>query len=74
MSIWSSAPIGATAVLEGSTASGLASPDSDELGERADLLAYRRARRRARTRRMVTGLAGLAALLGAVAGDRDHPG
>jgi len=63
MSIWSSPPVGATAVLEGSTASGLAPQNDDELGERADLLAYRRARRRARTRRMVTGLAGLAILL-----------
>jgi ABC-type nitrate/sulfonate/bicarbonate transport system permease component len=38
-------------------------PQADDLGERADLLAHRHARRRARTRRVLTGLAGLVGLI-----------
>ena len=63
MSIWSSSPLGGTAVLEGSAQAGLPPHGNDEFDERADLLAYRRARRRARSRRMGTGLAGIVVLL-----------
>jgi NitT/TauT family transport system permease protein/taurine transport system permease protein len=38
-------------------------PSADDRAERADLLAYRQARRRARTRRLGTGALGLAALV-----------
>jgi ABC-type nitrate/sulfonate/bicarbonate transport system permease component len=63
------APSGATAVIEGGGAAGPGVPagpgpgDRDELDERADLVAHRRARRRARARRVTTGAAGLVALL-----------
>jgi ABC-type nitrate/sulfonate/bicarbonate transport system permease component len=63
MSIWSSAPLGGTAVLDGSNSGEPDVRGSDELDDRADLLAYRRGRRRPRTRRMATGLAGIVALL-----------
>src|ERR1022692_101853 len=63
MSIWSSSPLGGTAVLDGSSTGERDVGGGDELDDRADLLAYRRARRRARTRRMATGLAGIVALL-----------
>ena len=37
--------------------------NQDELDDRAELIAHRRARRRARSRRVATGAAGIAALL-----------
>ena len=61
MSGWHYAPLSATGVIEDQ-----ARPDSDEdseLAERAELLAHRQARRRARLRRVATGAAGLAGLL-----------
>jgi NitT/TauT family transport system permease protein/taurine transport system permease protein len=63
MSGWRYAPLSATGVIE---APGQDTPETDdgrELAERADLLAHRQARRRARARRVATGAAGLAALL-----------
>ena len=63
MSGWPSAPRGGTAVIEESGQAGPGVADHDVLDERADLLAHRRARRRARTRRVTTGLAGLVALV-----------
>ncbi len=54
---------GATAVIEETAPAAPAAADHADFDERADLLAHRRARRRARTRRVATGAAGLATLL-----------
>lgn len=63
MSGWHSAPLSGTAVIEEGAQASLGAADHGPLDERADLLAHRRARRRARTRRVVTGLGGLVALV-----------
>jgi NitT/TauT family transport system permease protein/taurine transport system permease protein len=58
------APQGGLAVIEDGRAPGPPGPAGpDDLDDRADLVAQRRARRRARTRRVVTGAAGIGALL-----------
>jgi ABC-type nitrate/sulfonate/bicarbonate transport system permease component len=59
---WQYAP-GATSVIEAQDQVRPETSDRDQLAERDDLLAHRQAVRRARTRRVVTGAAGLAALL-----------
>src|SRR5450755_420033 len=56
-------PPGATAVIEDAAPAGPGAADHDTFDDRADLLAHRRARRRARTLRVTTGAAGLVALL-----------
>jgi ABC-type nitrate/sulfonate/bicarbonate transport system permease component len=63
MSIWSSSPPAGTAVLDDDRRAEPSPGGTDDFDERADLLAYRRARRRARTRRMATGAAGIVVLL-----------
>ncbi len=60
MASWQSGPL---AVLVREDEHAPAGPPGDDLEERADLLAHRRARRRARTTRLLTGLGGLAALI-----------
>jgi ABC-type nitrate/sulfonate/bicarbonate transport system permease component len=50
-------------LIEDSVEAGPGAGDHEEFDERADLLAHRQARRRARTRRVLTGLSGLAGLL-----------
>jgi ABC-type nitrate/sulfonate/bicarbonate transport system permease component len=62
MSGWYS-PLGGTAVIEEGGQAGIDPADHDQIDERDDLLAHRRARRRARTRRAATGLAGIVALV-----------
>lgn len=58
------APQGGLAVIEDGRAPGPPGPAGpDDLDDRAELVAQRRARRRARTRRVVTGAAGIGALL-----------
>jgi ABC-type nitrate/sulfonate/bicarbonate transport system permease component len=59
---WQYAP-GATSVIEAQDQVRPETSDRDQPAERDDLLAHRQAVRRARTRRVVTGAAGLAALL-----------
>jgi ABC-type nitrate/sulfonate/bicarbonate transport system permease component len=61
MSGWQYAPLAATGVIEGQA--GPETGDRDELAERDELLAHRQAVRRARIRRIATGVAGIAALL-----------
>jgi ABC-type nitrate/sulfonate/bicarbonate transport system permease component len=63
MSVRSLAPLRATSVIDESDPSSPGAADHDPLDERASLLAHRRARRRARTRRVMTGLGGLVALV-----------
>ena len=63
MSVRGSAPLRATAVIDESDPPSQGAADHDQFDERAGLLAHRRARRRARTRRVMTGLGGLAALV-----------
>ena len=60
---WYPGPLGATAVIEDTAPAGPGPGDHDAFDERADLLAHRRARRLARTRRVATGAAGLVGLL-----------
>jgi NitT/TauT family transport system permease protein/taurine transport system permease protein len=62
MSGWYSSSLSATAVIEPSPG-GPGRADHDELDDRSDLLEHRRAVRRARTRRIATGVAGLVVLL-----------
>jgi ABC-type nitrate/sulfonate/bicarbonate transport system permease component len=62
MAGWQSGPL---AVLAREDEHAPAGPAGDDLAERADLLAHRRARRRARTTRLLTGLAGIAGLIAA---------
>jgi ABC-type nitrate/sulfonate/bicarbonate transport system permease component len=57
------APRGGLAVLEDSLPPGPGPDGRDELDDRAELIAQRRARRRARTRRVATGAAGIGVLL-----------
>ena len=58
------APQGGLAVIEDGRAPGPTGPAGpDDLDDRAELVAQRRARRRARTRRVVTGAVGIGALL-----------
>jgi len=58
------APQGGLAVIEDGRAPGPPGPAGpDDLDDRAELVAQRRARRRARTRRVVTGAVGIGALL-----------
>ena len=63
MSGWRYAPLSATGVIEAPGQDRPETDDGGELAERADLLAHRQARRRARIGRVATGAAGLAALL-----------
>ena len=63
MSGWHYAPLSATGVIEAPGQDSRETGHGDELAERADLLAHRQARRRARIRRVATGAAGLVALL-----------
>ena len=63
MSGWHYAPPGATGVIDTQDQASPETADRDELAERAELLAHRQARRRARISRAATGAAGLAALL-----------
>src|SRR6266851_1112894 len=63
MSVRSFAPLRATAVIDESDPSSPGAADHDQFDERAGLLAHRQARRRARTRRVMTGLGGLVALV-----------
>lgn len=57
------APRGGLAVIEDSLPPGPGQGGRDDLDDRAELIAQRRARRRARTRRVATGAAGIGALL-----------
>jgi len=57
------APQANLVVIEEDTAPGPGGAGREDLDDRAELLAHRRARRRARARRFVTGVAGIAALL-----------
>jgi NitT/TauT family transport system permease protein/taurine transport system permease protein len=57
------APRGGLAVIEDSLPPGPGPGGRDDLDDRAELIAQRRARRRARTRRVATGAAGIGALL-----------
>src|SRR5260370_35727023 len=63
MSVRCFARVRATAVIDESDPSSPGAADHDQFDERAGLLAHRQARRRARTRRVVTGLGGLVALV-----------
>jgi ABC-type nitrate/sulfonate/bicarbonate transport system permease component len=63
MSGWHYAPPGVTGVIDNQDQAPPETADRDELAERADLLAHRQARRRARISRAATGAAGLAVLL-----------
>jgi ABC-type nitrate/sulfonate/bicarbonate transport system permease component len=60
---WHYAPLSATGVIEAPGQDGREADDGRDLAERAELLAHRQARRRARIRRVATGAAGLTALL-----------
>jgi ABC-type nitrate/sulfonate/bicarbonate transport system permease component len=62
MSGWQAGSLNVLANDEGGDAAQGGSQDGN-LSERADLLAHRRARRRARTRRVLTGLSGLVGLI-----------
>src|SRR6266704_3266653 len=57
------APRGGLAVLEDSRPPGPGQGGHEDLDDRAELIAQRRARRRARTRRVATGAAGIGAAL-----------
>jgi NitT/TauT family transport system permease protein/taurine transport system permease protein len=61
MSGWQAPPLSVLAPEDSYAISGEA--ETDEISERADLIAHRRARRRAKTRRVLTGLAGLVTLI-----------
>src|ERR1700704_3154185 len=61
MSLWSTLPPDEQLVIEPADEADLALATDED--ERADLAAYRRARRRARTRRLGTGALGLAVLV-----------
>jgi ABC-type nitrate/sulfonate/bicarbonate transport system permease component len=63
MSVRSFAPLRTPAVIDESDPSSRDAAAYDQIDERAGLLAHRRARRRARTRRVITGLGGLVALV-----------
>jgi ABC-type nitrate/sulfonate/bicarbonate transport system permease component len=63
MSGWHYAPLSATGVIEAPDQDSRETGDGRDLAERAELVAHRQARRRARIRRVATGAAGLAALL-----------
>jgi ABC-type nitrate/sulfonate/bicarbonate transport system permease component len=63
MAGWRYTPRSATAVIEPPDQDPPEPGHDDETAERADLLAHRQAGRRARTRRLATGAAGLAGLL-----------
>jgi NitT/TauT family transport system permease protein/taurine transport system permease protein len=63
MSGWHYAPPGATGVIDTQDQAAPETAGRDELAERAELLAHRQARRRARISRAATGAAGLAVLL-----------
>ena len=63
MSGWHYAPPGVTGVIDNQDQAPPETADRDELAERAELLAHRQARRRARISRAATGAAGLAVLL-----------
>lgn len=63
MSGWNYAPLGATGVLDAQDEARQETGRGGELNERAELLAHRQDRRRARVRRVATGAAGLTALL-----------
>jgi ABC-type nitrate/sulfonate/bicarbonate transport system permease component len=63
MSGWNYAPLSATGVIEAQDEARPETGHGDEPDERAELLAHRQDRRRARIRRVATGAAGLAALL-----------
>ena len=63
MSGWHYAPPGVTGVIDTQDQAPLETAGRDELAERAELLAHRQARRRARISRAATGAAGLAVLL-----------
>jgi NitT/TauT family transport system permease protein/taurine transport system permease protein len=63
MSGWHYAPPGVTGVIDNQDQAPPETADRDELAERAELLAHRQARRRARISRTATGAAGLAVLL-----------
>jgi ABC-type nitrate/sulfonate/bicarbonate transport system permease component len=61
MSGWYSSPLTVMSILDDEDTAAVA--EHDELDERADLTAHRQARRRARARRVLTGVAGLVTLL-----------
>ena len=61
MSGWYSSPLTVLSIRDDEDTAAVA--EHDELDERAELLAHRQARRRARARRVLTGAAGLVALL-----------
>jgi ABC-type nitrate/sulfonate/bicarbonate transport system permease component len=61
MSGWYSSPLTVLSTRDDEDTAAVA--EHDELDERADLLAHRQARRRARARRVLTGVAGLVTLL-----------
>jgi NitT/TauT family transport system permease protein/taurine transport system permease protein len=63
MSGWHYAPPGVTGVIDTQDQAPPETAGRDELAERAELLAHRQARRRARISRAATGAAGLAVLL-----------
>jgi ABC-type nitrate/sulfonate/bicarbonate transport system permease component len=63
MSGWYAPGTGGPAVVEDIRPPGPRPGGGEELDDRADLIAHRRARRRARTRRVATGAAGIAVLL-----------
>jgi ABC-type nitrate/sulfonate/bicarbonate transport system permease component len=63
MSGWHYAPPGVTGVIDTQDQAAPETAGRDELAERAELLAHRQARRRARISRAATGAAGLAVLL-----------
>ena len=63
MSGWPYTPLSASGTIEAEDHVLLEADDRDGVSERADLLAHRQAVRRARTTRVATGAAGLAALL-----------
>lgn len=62
MARWQAGPLSVLVPDEDSQATP-GGPQADDLDERADLTAHRHARRRARTRRVLTGLAGLTGLV-----------
>lgn len=63
MSGWYAPGAGGPAVVEDIRLPGPRPDGGEDLDDRAELVAHRRARRRARTRRVVTGASGIAALL-----------
>jgi len=63
MSGWPYTPLSGTGTIEAEDHVLPEADDRDDVSERADLLAHRQAVRRARTRRVATGAAGLAALV-----------